>query len=224
MKANGWRINSVLSGFVAVENGEQVIYVTDGHTRQDALELANSEGAEINQVPILINLKGTSNDDLNVALIQANEANPLSTYEKAIVCKRLLNAGLTEDEISRRTGVKQPFLGQLLKLMAAPNQLKQLVAFEKVSATFAIEMIEKHGAGAADVLLAAVEKAEDSGKVKATKKHVEGAALKKFIHKSSPVMFSVIKEIEQCKAYETLPEEIKLKISELLLQAESKNA
>lgn len=121
MVANGWLPNSVLNGYTAIdpETQEKVVYVTDGHTRLEALQLAKKEGRDIAEVPVTVNIKGVSMQDLNVALIQSNEKNSLSPYEKGVVCLRLLQDGVKEAEVQRRTGVKNPWFNKIMKLMAA---------------------------------------------------------------------------------------------------------
>ena len=218
MVENGWLRNSILEGFVAVENGEQVIYYTAGHTRLRAVEIANSRGANIEYVPIVICTKAVSMDDLQVALIQGNEANALSLYEKGIVCNRLLKAGYSEADIERRTGVKNPILGKLFKLMAAPFKLKELVAFETISATFAFEMIEQHGPKALEVIQGAINKASEKGSVKVTKKFVEGADRLKLIKKSAPSMFSTLESIKDDPGYSGLSPELRAGIDSIFLK------
>lgn len=152
MKAIGWIANSVLKGYTAVENGEVVIYITAVHSRLKAVALANSEGADIFEVPIIVKTKGVSMDDLDNELIAENEASPLTAYEKGVVILRKVRANHSLEDISRDTGVDLPWMGKLLKLMAAPNRLKQLVAFDYISATLAIDTIEEHGPKALEML------------------------------------------------------------------------
>ena len=48
--------------------------------------------------------KGTSMEDLTVALVVGNNGEPLSLYEAAVVCKRLATFGWSSQEIARRLG------------------------------------------------------------------------------------------------------------------------
>ncbi|MCU6502280.1 hypothetical protein LPN04_31245 [Rugamonas sp. A1-17] len=153
MVSEGWYANSVLMGYTAKDRntGEESIVITAGHTRYLAVQLANAEltekpgGVLITEVPVVIRTKGVSMDDIQVELIRGNVDGSLAPYEKAIVCQRMYRAGHSLALIEQRTGVRDPWLSKLLKLMSAPEKLKQLVAYEVITATFAIDMIEECG-------------------------------------------------------------------------------
>jgi ParB family chromosome partitioning protein len=169
-----WLEGSTLKGYAAVVDGEAepVIYVTDGHTRLLSLEIANKERARrgmapISSVPIIVSNKGVSMDDLNVGLIRGNDSRALAPYEVGVVCKRLLGSGHSEADVQRMTGVKDPWFTRLMLLMAAPMKLRKLVAFEAITATFAIETIEDYGPKALAMIEEAQAKLLDKEQAKA---------------------------------------------------------
>lgn len=164
IKANGYYSDKPLAGYPALEDGEHVIYVTDGHTRHEALMLAISEGAEIAAVPVVPKPEGTSLEDLTVALVTSNAGEPLSPFEVAVVCKRLIDYGVEEDEIAQRLGYTKTYVGGLLLLMSAPRAIRKLVESGRVSAALAVDVLKKHGSKAEEVLKAAAEQAgKDKG-------------------------------------------------------------
>jgi len=170
IKANGFYPDKPLTGFVALEDGEEVIYVTGGHRRHEGVLLAIEEGADVGTVPVVIKPRGTSMEDLMVDLVVGNEGDPLTTYEQAVVCKRLAGFGWEPKEIARRLGYSTAqYVDGLLALAASPLALRKMVMENVVSATMAIEAIKKHGDKAVDVLLAAMVK---SGKQRVTAKHL----------------------------------------------------
>lgn len=173
IKANGFYSDQPLAGYVAREGGTSVIIITNGHTRYAALKMAIAEGAEIEVVPVVTKPNGTSMVDLTVALKNSNEGAPLTPYEVAVLCKRLIGYQITEDEIGRRLGLSVTQVKNYLMLMAAPMSIHRLVIDEKVSTTLAIDTIRKHGEKAASMLLASVAAAENSGKARATLKDVK---------------------------------------------------
>lgn len=170
IKSNGFYADQPLAGYVARENNESVVIVTNGHTRYAALKLAIEEGAQIEVVPVVTKPNGTSMEDLTVGLVTSNSGAPLTPYETAVVCKRLINYGMTEAEIAARLVFSTTQVKNYLLLMAAPREVRQLVIDEKVSATLAIETLRKHGADAATVLQNGLASAEGSGKTRATRK------------------------------------------------------
>jgi len=176
IKENGFYPDKPLAGYVAVDDdGVQTIIVTDGHTRLDAVDLAVSEGAKVSMLPVVTKPHGTSMEDLVVALHVGNNGNPLTPFEQACVCKRLIGYGMDEATIAKKMGFTQTYLDGLLTLMAAPVDLRNLVEQDKVSASLAIEMIKKHGAKALDTLKAGLTKAEAAGKTRMTPKHINSA-------------------------------------------------
>ena len=88
--ANGFYQNKPLAGYVALQGGKQVIYITDGHCRLEAAQEAIKRGAEIKALPVVVSPKGTSIEDLTVGLVTNNSGKPLSQYEIGLVCKRLV--------------------------------------------------------------------------------------------------------------------------------------
>lgn len=172
--ANGFYQSKPLAGYVAEKDSKQIIYLTDGHCRFEAVQEAIKRGAEIKSLPVVVSPKGTSLEDLTVALVTSNSGKPLTPYETATVCKRLVSFGWDEKEIAKRLSKTTQQVSDLLVLVAAPAAVRKLVAEGEVSATLAIETLKRHGPEAAERLSAGVEKAKASGKKKATKKHIDG--------------------------------------------------
>lgn len=146
MKVDGFHIGKPIT-VVAMKDpaGEDVLGVCAGHTRLDAVLLAISEGAPIETVPVIINGKGTSPLDMTLDLVRSNSGRPLSTYETALVIKRLANMELSEAEIARQLGLAPSYVNGLLLLAAAPYPLVKMIIAGQLAAALAIEEIRKHG-------------------------------------------------------------------------------
>lgn len=172
IKANGYMADKPIAGFVARENDENIVYVIDGHTRLEAVDLANAEGAEITDVPVVTKPAGTSMEDLTVALVISNDGRHLTPYETALVCKRLIGYGMDEAEIARRIGKTRAYITNLLLLVSAPRAVTTMVQNGQVSATLAVETVKAHGKDAGDVLHEGLKHAESKGKNKVTGKHL----------------------------------------------------
>lgn len=176
MKANGYMEDKPLAGYVAKDDdGKSVVYVTDGHSRLLAVDIANAEGAEITSIPVVVKPKGTSMEDLTIALYTSNTGKPLTTFETAELCKRLVGYGMDEKTVAKRLGFKagKKYVDDLLTLVAAPREVRELVASGKVSASLAIDMLKTDGAKAGKKLKAAAEKAQAEGKSKVTPKSLK---------------------------------------------------
>lgn len=201
MKANGYKQDKPISGYVAVEDGIQKIYITDGHSRREAALLAISEGAEIPRVPVVVAQAGASIEDLTAALVTSNNGKPLSPFETGIVCKRLTAFGWDTKEIASRLSISDQYVKNLLTLMGAPIEIRQMVMEDRISASTAIEVVEKHGDKAVIVIREAQERAESKGKGKVTPRHVDPAhAFKKACKERAGDMFEIISKIaQQCR-------------------------
>lgn len=171
--ANGYDTTKPLAGYVAKEGDENVIYVTDGHTRLAAVQEINDEAdkdGRIAKLPVLVQPKEVSLTDLTVQLHTANSGRPLTPFELGVVTKRLLaEDGAKKSDIAKRLGVTTRYLDDVLLLASADKAVKQHVAAGTVSSTMAIGLLKKDPEAAAEKIEAAIKKA-GSGK-KVTAKH-----------------------------------------------------
>jgi len=170
--ANGYYPDRPIAGYVARQNGENIIYVIDGHTRLEAVMRAIERGHAIEAVPVVIKPSGSSMEDLTVALVTSNTGRPLSPMEIGLVCKRLLGLGLDEKSIAQRLGYTRTYIDNLLLLTGASRDVRDLVASGQVSATLAVEELKRDSEKAPERLQQAVKAAQEQGKAKATRKHL----------------------------------------------------
>lgn len=215
IKANGYYKDKPLTGYVAREDGVDVIYVTGGHRRHEAVHLVIEEGVEPFPVPVIIKPKGTSMEDLTVDLVVGNDGEPLSLYEQAIACKRLAGFGWESKEIARRVRyASAQYVDSLLMLAAAPLAIRKMVMENVISATTAIEALLKHGDKALDVLLAALVK---SGGGRVTAKHLPQAEFKKALRKQAEPLYNTLTKVQADPSYYMLSGELRHAL-ELLLK------
>lgn len=173
IKENGFYRDRPLTGYVGKEDDQDVIFLTDGHSRLAAVDLLISAGVEIGPLPVVTKLRGTSVEDLLVAMYTSNSGKPLTPYETGMLCKRLLGMGWDEKTISKRLGLKSiQYLQDLLDLVGAPLDVRNMVTHGEVSATTAIKVMKEHGSKAVAVLKKGVDQAKSEGKARATPKHM----------------------------------------------------
>lgn len=171
--ANGFYRDKPLVGFAARgDDGKDIVYLTDGHTRHEALLLAIEEGAEIKSVPMVTKPAGTSMEDLTVALVTGNTASPLRPFEVAMVCKRMIGYSVAEADIARRLQLSEKYVGDLLYYAAAPAEIRALVEDGHVVLGLAVSTLRKHGPAAIDVLRQGLERAQADGKNRVTPSQV----------------------------------------------------
>jgi ParB-like chromosome segregation protein Spo0J len=176
IKANGYYPDKPLAVFVSRDSTGDTLILVDGHTRYEALKLAISEGYAITTVPVATKPSGTSMEDITVALATGNTGHPLQPYELALVCKRLIGYGMSEEEVAKRLSKSDIYIKNLLSLVAAPRQVREMVTAGKVSATLAIQTLREHGNEAPAVLKEGLATAEAAGKDRVTGKQLRKSA------------------------------------------------
>jgi ParB family chromosome partitioning protein len=216
MFENGFYQDKPIAGYVANVDGKDVIYVTDGYSRLKAIPRANKLGASITTVPMVFKSAATSLEDLTVALVTSNEGKPLTPFEKGIVCKRLEGYGMERTDIAKRLKISAVYVGQLLTLMGAPNEIRKLVQAGKLSAENALAAMKKHGTKAVEVLQTASAQAAASGQKRITEKSLPGAKFAKAIKKQAPVMAETLRSVKADPGFSSLSPELREKLEALL--------
>lgn len=176
IKENGFKPTKPLAGFAAKEEGETVIYVTDGHRRLEAAKMAIENGAEIAALPVVLAPPGTSMEDLTADLYVSNTGSALKPIELAIVVGRLLKFGQDEKQVARRLDLSTRYIADLMLLLGSNASIRKMVIDGKVSATEAIKTLKDHGAEAVSILKGAAAVAESEGKKRVTGKIVKKEA------------------------------------------------
>ena len=171
---NGYYQDKPIAAYVADENGERVIYVTDGHTRVTAALRAIVRGAPIETLPTVVKPKGTTMEDLTFALVTSNNGKAFTPYETGMIIKRLVDMGVAEKTIAKRLGLTTAYVNALLELVAAPKAIRDMVVAGQVSATAAIKELNQHGSKAVTRLKEGLKTAQAAGKSKVTGKHLNG--------------------------------------------------
>jgi len=180
IKENGFDKTKPLTVYAGKDGADDVFFLTDGHTRLAAAELAASEGFEgVAKLPVIAHERGTDLKELTAALYTANDGEKPSPLETGIICQRLAKLGCDDAEMARRLGLTQKWIRDVQMLVAAPAKILDLVEAGKISASVAMDALREHGSDALAVLTEAQGEAKAAGKEKATKKHVKKAAAKR---------------------------------------------
>ena len=206
--AGGYNPGMPLSAIVLVKDGVQKTYVYDGHCRLEAVHRANSRGAEIKQLPVIVAPKGTSVQDLTAALVTTGTGKGLSPLEKAVVCKRLLGYNWTTQEIARRLNFTTTYVDQLLSVLQGPAEVQGMIERNEVSVSVALQAIKQHGVAAPKVLNQSLTEAIGKGKRKATGGMLPGTKFKKGLAKAAPRLYEVSCKLVRSDQFKTLPTDL----------------
>jgi len=183
IRENGFYPNKPLAGYIGKDGEEDVIFVTDGHTRLEAVQEINAEDVDgketLETLPLVLKPADSSINDLTIALVQDNNGRPLLPYEMGIVVRRLQNARdgegqplFSKADIARKLSITERYIDDLNVLVSAPAKVRNAVLNGEVAATLAIQELRKNPKKAEERITTAVTKAKASGKSKATKKDI----------------------------------------------------
>lgn len=219
IRTNGYWPHKPLAGYVALDaDGNDVIYLTDGMTRYEAIMRLVESGYPLDQVPVVVSAKGTNMEDLTVQLIRGNQGCPVGVYESAIGCKRLADAGWDSDKIAVKCGYKSAqYVDDLLLLSGAPLAIRRMVIEEVIAPTHAIASLKKHRQNAVDVLTKAMVAA---GGKHITAKHMPDAVYKKALRKHSEPMYHAIAKVRADAAFSSLSPEVQEVLAQLLAEVQ----
>lgn len=154
------------------EDGEKVIFITDGHRRTTAIMKALEEGVEIARVPIILEKKDYTETDRIIDMLVRNEGKPLSQYEQAVVFKKLRDLGWETNEIATKTGKHASYVSNSMELLKTAPKIQQAMAKDEISPSAVKQIVkstdnvEEQVEKVEKAIKTAKEKSEKTGKKK----------------------------------------------------------
>lgn len=204
MMKHGYYADKPLACFIARLDGEDRLVLQDGHRRHAAVLRAIEKGAPIKTVPVVLKERSDNAVDLTLALLHSNEGAPFSTYEKAVLAKRLKKMGWENKQIAEEFHCTAAAVGQLLTMAGAPQAIAELVQNGNLSATEMHRLILQHGAEEATRMATeGMGRAKAEGRAKITAKDLSPADLKaKNAKKYGYEMYRLLKGLRDDPAIE----------------------
>lgn len=147
----------------------------NGFRRMRAVQLAIKNGKTIERVPVLLEQTKLNEEERTLEHIINNDGKPLTMLEQSEVIRRLLNYGWKVTDVVKRTGKARGYIENLILLTQVPMKVQHYVKEGKISAHAVIQIMQAvkgDGQKATQEVEAAIETASESGKQKATPKHV----------------------------------------------------
>lgn len=220
IKSNGFYEDkplAVVSGNAGTASKPKLyLYITDGSCRFEALQLAISEGAKIDFVPVVIKDRATTEEDLTVALVMSNSGKRFKPLELAVVVKRLNGWGWSEKRISEELPFTQEYVTQLLTIAGAPRLIRQMIIDGEVPFNVALQTMREHGQQASDVLQGVVAKAKEGGAKGITRKHLPSQVYKKALVKAAPQMADTMAKLQADPAFGQLTPDLQTAVTQLV--------
>jgi ParB-like chromosome segregation protein Spo0J len=124
-------------------------------------------------------------EDLLISTVTGNEGEPLTPIEKAGVIRDLQGCNMELDVIAKRLGYTLLHVKNLLSILEAPREVREMVQEGKVSAAVAVQTVKEHGKNAGTILRSGLEVAQSKGKDKVTPKHLREVSPQKAERKSA---------------------------------------
>ena len=169
----GFYHDKPLAAFVSRDDdGATHFKLIDGYSRLAAVDLLRERGVAIERLPVAVKPAGTSMEDLTVALDRSNTGLPLTPYEKAILCQRLIKMGNSLDVVASRLGYTEKYVQDLLDVLSLPSGVLLMVRNGEVPATVAVRQSRKHGSRAVGIINTALDKAKAAGKSRMTERFI----------------------------------------------------
>jgi ParB/RepB/Spo0J family partition protein len=161
---------------------DNVVYVTDGHCRLQAVKHLLEQGVEIKTVPVMVEDRHSNEADRIFSQIVHNSGKQLTSLEQAKVFKRLCDLGWAQKDIAVKAGISGGRVSQLLELLILPAILQKYIVEGKASATMVLNTYKKHNHNVDATIVelsGAVQVAEKQGRKRAMPKDTEGGGKEK---------------------------------------------
>ncbi len=157
------------------------IILKDGHRRMRAVNLALERGKKIERVPVIVEKRAMNDEERTLEYIIYNDGKPLTMMEQSEVIRRLMNFGWKVTDVVKKTGKARGYIENLILLNQSPMKVQHHIQEGKISAHTVIQIMQAVKGDAEKAVMeveVAIQKAKESGKEKATPKHVEAKKVK----------------------------------------------
>lgn len=155
--------------------GEDKYILTDGHRRLRAAEIVQKKFPDIELRIPLIAHKIITEEQRLFNVLSFNSGLHLNPLEESEIINRLVKFGLSDKDIVKRTGMTGTYVSNLKLLFESPQQLKNHIISNTVSATLAMQVLRNtdNYEEAVKLIEDGVSFAKEKGKSKVMKKDLE---------------------------------------------------
>lgn len=177
--------NGVRNPVKAFTDKDGKIHLREGFRRMRAVNLASKAGKKIERVPVILDERKMSEEERTLEFLINNDGKPFTMLEQSEVIKQLLNFGLKITEVVSRTGKARGYIENLILLANAPTKIRDYIKSGKISAHAVIQIMQALKGDESKLLEeveTAMKAAKESGKEKATPKHVKNKKVKGASH------------------------------------------
>lgn len=151
------------------------IFLREGFRRMRAVKLGLEKGKNIERVPVILEDRPMSEEERTLEFLINNDGKPFTMLEQSEVIRRLLNFEWKVTDIVKKTGKARGYIENLILLTRVPMKVQNYIREGKISAHAVVQIMQAVKGDAEKGTIeveAAIQAAKESGKEKATPKHV----------------------------------------------------
>jgi ParB-like chromosome segregation protein Spo0J len=176
IQSEGFFLDKPISGYPGIEDGENVVYIIDGHRRMEAVQSLIDEGVEIGNIPVVLTPANTDPIKLVIQNVKKNLNRRFTFFETSFQVRRLLGIGKSKADIVELMGLSEVAVQDCLDFIEiVPKAVRGHVKLGRISGTEALRIcrqpIYKNNK---DKAVAKIEemigKAASEGRTKASRK------------------------------------------------------
>lgn len=157
------------------------VYLREGFRRMRAVKLALEKGKTVERVPVILEDRPMSEEERTLEFLINNDGKPFTMLEQSEVIRRLLNFEWKVTDIVKKTGKARGYVENLILLTRVSMKIQNYIKDGKISAHAVIQIMQAvkgDAEKAAKEVETAIQAAKESGKEKATPKHVAAPQVK----------------------------------------------
>jgi ParB-like chromosome segregation protein Spo0J len=176
IQSEGFFLDKPISGYPGVEDGENVVYIIDGHRRMEAVQALIDEGMEIGSIPVVLSPANTDPIKLVIQNVKKNLNRRFTFFETSFQVARLLGIGKSKADIVELMGLTEVAVQDCLDFIEiVPKPIREHVKLGRISGTEALRICRQNAyKNNPDKAIAKVqemiEKAESEGRTRASRK------------------------------------------------------
>jgi ParB-like chromosome segregation protein Spo0J len=176
IQTEGFFLDKPISGYPGVEDGENVVYIIDGHRRMEAVQSLIDEGVEIGSIPVVLTPANTDPIKLVIQNVKKNLNRRFTFFETSFQVARLLGIGKSKADIVELMGLTEVAVQDCLDFIdLVPKPIRDHVKLGHISGTEALRICRmpiyrKDRDKAVIKVQEMIDKAESEGRTKASRK------------------------------------------------------
>ena len=176
--------------------GNQKYGIISGESRYHAVNRAIKRGAPIKSIPVVLCPEGSSMEEMSVQVATSNSGKPFTPLELSLLAQRFAKWRKDPAEIAGLLKVSTNYVNQMLRIAAAPHEVRAMIQDGHVSFGTALAALTNDTTTAVDSLRKGVAMAKAAGKTRLTNKFLPEKQAQKAARTFSPEMHAILKRIQ----------------------------